>query len=196
MSNNFCQIKISWAAVANIFPKIDKASFQVRKKIKNHSKTFKQYLLKIDLLQKVIIKCFIYLFYEYILTYRGTKYLLNWQNFRRFYLYIMTENMKNIILRNKHILLSEDLKMRHKLKEHKILSAATLPELDDAYTKRVHNFKTISELYTWSSSINYLPNINIPMIFINALDDPIVPEQLLDPIKKFAGGKWRDMRVQ
>lgn len=81
--------------------------------------------------------------------------------------------------------------MRHKLKEHKILSAATLPELDDAYTKRVHNFKTISELYTWSSSINYLPNINIPMIFINALDDPIVPEQLLDPIKKFAGGKRR-----
>lgn len=111
---------------------------------------------------------------------------MNWQNFRRFYLYIMTENMKSIILRHRKILLSDDIKNKYKLIEHEIISAATLPELDDAYTRKVHSFQTISELYSWSSSVNYLGNIQTPMIFINAKDDPIVPEPLLKPIQKFA----------
>ncbi|KAF5301125.1 hypothetical protein FQR65_LT08955 [Abscondita terminalis] len=115
----------------------------------------------------------------------GTKWMLNWQNFRRFYLYIMTENMKNIILKHRHVLLTDEVKNRHKLNEREIIAAATLPELDDAYTRKMHNFDSISELYTWSSSINYLKNINMPMIFINAKDDPIVPQPLLDPIKSF-----------
>jgi abhydrolase domain-containing protein 2 len=113
----------------------------------------------------------------------GTKWLLNWQNFRRFYLYIMTENMKNIILRHRSMLLSEEVKNRYKLNEHEIISAATLPELDEAYTRKVHEFGSLSELYSWSSSINYVNNINKPMIFINSKDDPIVPEPLLEPIK-------------
>lgn len=32
----------------------------------------------------------------------------------------------------------------------------------------------------------YLDNITTPMVFINALDDPIVPDMLLDPIKEHA----------
>lgn len=94
--------------------------------------------------------------------------------------------MKSIILRHRHVLLTEEMKHRHKLNEHEIISAATLPELDDAYTRRVHNFNTITELYSWSSSVNYLNNIETPMVFINAKDDPIVPEPLLEPIKSFA----------
>lgn len=94
--------------------------------------------------------------------------------------------MKSIILRHRNILLSDEMKTRHKLNEHEIISAATLPELDDAYTRKMHNFQTITELYSWSSSINYLNNINMPMVFINAKDDPIVPEPLLKPIQEFA----------
>lgn len=95
--------------------------------------------------------------------------------------------MKNIILRHRTVLLSDENKNKLQLNEHEIISAATLPELDDAYTKKVHNFNTITELYAWSSSINYLNNINLPMVFINSLDDPIIPENLLDPIRNFAG---------
>lgn len=71
------------------------------------------------------------------MIFRGGKVLLNWQNFRRFYLYVMTESMKNLILKHKHILLSEDVKKRCNLNERDIISAATLPELDEAYTRRV-----------------------------------------------------------
>lgn len=116
----------------------------------------------------------------------GTKWLLNWQNFRRFYLYIMTENVKNIIMKHRHILLSEDVKKSFNLNERDIIAAATLPELDEAYTRRVHNFTSVKELYKWSSSINYLSGIEKPMIFINARDDPLVPDELLAPVKEFA----------
>jgi len=76
------------------------------------------------------------LFAAYVF-HRGTKILLNWQNFRRFYLYVMTESMKNLILKHKNMLLSEDVKQRCNLNERDIISAATLPELDEAYTRRV-----------------------------------------------------------
>ena len=49
----------------------------------------------------------------------------------------MTESMKNLILKHKNMLLSEDVKQRCNLNERDIISAATLPELDEAYTRRV-----------------------------------------------------------
>ncbi|XP_011310910.1 abhydrolase domain-containing protein 2 [Fopius arisanus] len=126
----------------------------------------------------------------------GTKFLLNWQNFRRFYLYIMTESVKNIILRHRQALLSESVKQKHGLKEKEILSAATLPELDEAYTRRIHQFRSVKEMYRWSSSINYLNEINSPMVFINALDDPIVPEALLNPIREYAAKKNNSLYIE
>lgn len=115
--------------------------------------------------------------------------MLNWQNFRRFYLYIMTENVKNIIMKHRDVLLSDDVKQKFGLNERDIFAAATLPELDEAYTRRVHDFSSVSDLYKWCSSANYLENISKPIVFINAKDDPIVPEELLLPIKEYAGKK-------
>lgn len=61
----------------------------------------------------------------------------------------MTENLKNIILRHSKVLLSEEVKQRYQLVENEIISAATLPELDEAYTRRVHGFGCITELYKY-----------------------------------------------
>lgn len=117
---------------------------------------------------------------------RGTQWLLTWQNFRRFYLYVMTENVKGIIRKHRHVLLSEDVKKKHQINEFDISTAATLPDLDEAYTRRIHNFASVVDLYHWSSSLNYLTHIKKPMVFINAKDDPLVPEALLVPIKEHA----------
>ena len=51
---------------------------------------------------------------------------------------------------------------------------------------QVHNFKSVEELYKWSSCIYYLNKISTPMVFINALDDPIIHESLLKPIQEHA----------
>ncbi|GAB0097292.1 Abhydrolase domain-containing protein 2 [Sergentomyia squamirostris] len=127
---------------------------------------------------------------------RATNWLLNWQNFRRFYLYVMTENVKQIIMKHRQTLLSDDVKQRCKLNERDIAAAATLPELDEAYTRRVHNFQSVTELYKWSSCINYLQNIETPMVFFNAKDDPLVPVELLKPIREFASEKSHTMYVE
>lgn len=117
---------------------------------------------------------------------KGTKCILQWQNFRRFYLYAITEAMKAIVLRNRSILLSEEAKNKFNLKEKDVVSAATLPELDDAYTRKVYCYQSLAEFYKWSSSCNYVKTIGVPMIYINALDDPLVPEELLVPMREFA----------
>ncbi|XP_077285760.1 abhydrolase domain-containing protein 2 [Arctopsyche grandis] len=124
------------------------------------------------------------------------KYLLHWQNFRRLYLYVMTDNYRNIITRHKHVLLSEEVRKRFQLSENSIVSAGTLPDLDEAYTRRIFNFNSVSDLYFWSSSINYLENIKTPMVFINARDDPLVPDPLLDPIREFANSRDKVVFVE
>jgi len=67
--------------------------------------------------------------------FRGQKMLLEWQNFRRFYLYAVTEAVKSIILRHRTILLSKPVCQKYRLVERDIVAAGTLPELDEAYTR-------------------------------------------------------------
>lgn len=75
------------------------------------------------------------------------QHMLLWSNFRRFYLYIMTENMKRVLMAHHQIVLTEDVKARYQLCERSILSAATLPEFDDAYTRYiVENLKNQSKI--------------------------------------------------
>jgi len=116
----------------------------------------------------------------------GTQHLMNWENFRRLYLYFMTENVKQIIRKHKHILLSDDVKKKHGINESDISYALTLPDLDEVYTRKIHNFPTVHELYQFSSSLNWLSCIKKPMVFINSKDDPLIPEVLLEPIKEHA----------
>lgn len=126
---------------------------------------------------------------------RGTQFLLNWENFRRLYLYVMTENVKQIIRKHRHVLLSDDVKKKYDIKESDISYALTLPALDEVYTRKIHNFPTVNELYQWSSSLNYLSSIKKPMVFINSKDDPLIPEGLLEPIKAHASKLLRITNV-
>ncbi|KAF6201406.1 hypothetical protein GE061_005854 [Apolygus lucorum] len=126
----------------------------------------------------------------------GTKWLLQWANFRRIYLYFITEAVKSLILRHRKMLLSEQAKQMYELSETDIISAATLPELDEAYTRKVHKFKSVPEFYQWSSSINYLPKIKVPQLFLNSMDDPLIPEVLLKPIREHAQNTVRTAFIE
>lgn len=61
--------------------------------------------------------------------------MLEWNNLARLYLFSMTENMRSVILRHKEALLTEEVKRRYNIDERRVLSAATLPELDEVYTR-------------------------------------------------------------
>ena len=67
--------------------------------------------------------------------YSAMQHMLLWSNFRRFYLYIMTENMKRVLMAHQQLVLHEDIRVRYQLCERTIFKAATLPEFDEAYTR-------------------------------------------------------------
>jgi len=53
-----------------------------------------------------------------------------------------------------------------------VLRARTFREFDDAYTAPIHGFTDADDYYRRSSSLNYLINIGIPTLLLQAADDP------------------------
>lgn len=47
----------------------------------------------------------------------------------------------------------------------------TLKDFDDVYTSKAHGFKDAVDYYTKSSALQFLPQIRIPVLLINALND-------------------------
>jgi len=51
----------------------------------------------------------------------------------------------------------------------------TLYDFDDNYTGPLHGYKDAHDYYTRCSCEQFIPNITIPTLLINALDDPFLP---------------------
>lgn len=102
----------------------------------------------------------------------------------RYYVLIMTERLKSLIFRHAGVLLSDEMKTRHQLDERKILKSATLSDLDEAYSRRVGGYDSLERFYADNSCGDRLQSIDLPMVFINARDDPLVPDQLLPVIRR------------
>ncbi|MDP1859433.1 MAG: alpha/beta fold hydrolase [Gemmatimonadaceae bacterium] len=68
----------------------------------------------------------------------------------------------------------------------KLESARTFWEFDDFVTGPVHGFADALDYYTKSSSINLLTSIRRPTLLFNAEDDPFLPTQVLDRVRKLA----------
>ena len=129
-------------------------------------------------------------------AYKGIQFLLEWRNFSRLYLFSMTENMRSVILKHKEALFTDEVKQKCNIDERKVLSAATLPELDEVYTRRIFGLRSAEELYSLDSSVNYMHNIRVPVIFINAKDDPIVHPDLLNIPENFASSHKNCMYIE
>ena len=113
--------------------------------------------------------------------------MLGWEGFRRFYFFIMTENMRTILRTYQKQLFTEEVKQKYEINERAIWSAASLVELDEAYTRRISGFATMEEFYKKSSCVSVWDKIKVPMVFVNAKDDPIVPPPLLRHVRNAAG---------
>ena len=58
----------------------------------------------------------------------------------------------------------------------------TLKDFDDVYTSKAHGFKDAMDYYTKSSSLQFLENIKIPTLVINALNDSFLSHDCF-PVK-------------
>merc|ERR1711953_1221646 len=117
---------------------------------------------------------------------RAMTLLLEWKGFRRIYLYAMTGAMKSIIRRWQRFLFTDEIKRKIGLNERQVLNAATMNELDDLYTRRLAGFSNVTDFYNAMSCSNHLNNIQVPIVFINARDDPIAPPPLLEIVRDAA----------
>jgi predicted alpha/beta-fold hydrolase len=92
----------------------------------------------------------------------------------------MACNLKNIFLRNKEIMLT-----RGDIDIDEVLAAKTIREYDNACTKKMSNYSTVNNYYRDGSCARVIEKVRIPLLCINALDDPIAPVQSIpiDEIK-------------
>ena len=74
-------------------------------------------------------------------------------------------------------LLEKQLKFPNKILDKDIKAIRTLLDFDNLYTSKAHGFKNALEYYTKSSCLQYLPNIGIPTLLINAKDDSFLGEK-------------------
>jgi len=127
---------------------------------------------------------------------KASKLMLEWEGLRRLYLFVMTENFRAIMRRWQKELFPETLKREKGINERSALAAATLFELDDVYTRKRLGFKTLEEMYRSWSSKTYWENIQVPMVYINAQDDPLVPPVMLEPVRQLAAKKQNCLYIE
>jgi predicted alpha/beta-fold hydrolase len=54
-----------------------------------------------------------------------------------------------------------------------VMAAKTIREFDDACTRKMFNYTTVNNYYRDASSCRFIEHVKIPLLCMNALDDPI-----------------------
>ncbi|XP_050397022.1 monoacylglycerol lipase ABHD2 isoform X1 [Patella vulgata] len=112
--------------------------------------------------------------------------LLSWESGRRMYSYFMAVNLRNLIKHHKDILLGKEAIARYgPFDEDAIYASSSLLDIDVSYSLKTAEFRNYQEYYHWASCKQYLKGIEIPLIILNAKDDPIVPPVLYETAKKY-----------
>lgn len=112
------------------------------------------------------------------------------------YQYFLCRSAKVLINRHKNVLLTDEIVKRYNLDVNAIFTSKSLFTLDELYTRRIFGFDSIREYYRKSSAVHYLQNIQVPMIFINARDDPILSDPLLSSYRAFAKSRKKVIAIE
>ena len=67
-----------------------------------------------------------------------------------------------------------------------IAAARTIYSFDHAVTAPLHGFESADDYYTRSSSIHFLGQIRLPTLLLSAGDDPFLPSDVLDDVRRIA----------
>lgn len=70
----------------------------------------------------------------------------------------------------------------------KLAAMRTMYDFDDNLTAPVHGFRDADDYYTQSSSLSWLDRIRVNTLLLSALDDPFLPPEVLDEVRRVAAG--------
>jgi hypothetical protein len=68
----------------------------------------------------------------------------------------------------------------------KIAALRTLEDFDNLITGPLHGFRDAQDYYRRSSSLPYLPRIRLNTLLLSAIDDPMLPPEVLDDVRATA----------
>ncbi|KAK2539427.1 Abhd2 [Columba livia] len=113
---------------------------------------------------------------------RAQETFMQWDQCRRFYNFLMADNMKKIILSHRQVLFGDNTKKPQSLSDtdlSKLYTATSLMQIDDSVMRKFHGYSSLKEYYEEESCLHYLHGIYVPLLLVNAADDPLVHESLL-----------------
>jgi uncharacterized protein len=70
--------------------------------------------------------------------------------------------------------------------QERIGALRTLEDFDNLITGPLHGFRDAQDYYARSSSLPYLKNIRLKTLLFSAADDPMLPPEVLDEVRKAA----------
>ncbi|KAL1915911.1 uncharacterized protein VTP21DRAFT_6299 [Calcarisporiella thermophila] len=91
---------------------------------------------------------------------------------KHFYSPVMSSNLVRNVKRFKNILGQHTGGLDVEL----ILKARSLHEFDSLCTSKAFGYSTADEYYRLNSSVLFLPKVRVPLLCLNAQDDPVAPE--------------------
>jgi abhydrolase domain-containing protein 2 len=111
-----------------------------------------------------------------------------WENLGKLYLSFCTSLHRSMLQRWRIQLFSDEVKSKG-INVAEVLSAKTLFEIDDVYSRKLYGYDTIEKMYSdWSCNM-YWENISVPIVFINATDDPFTPKKQIEEAKLFVNNR-------
>ncbi|RXM96526.1 Abhydrolase domain-containing protein 2-A [Acipenser ruthenus] len=114
---------------------------------------------------------------------RAQETFLQWDQCRRFYNFLMADNMKRIILSHRGMLFGESSNKRPRMMEDadlsRLFTATSLMQIDDNIMRKFHGYDSLKEYYEKDSCVHYIHNVNVPLLLVNTSDDPLVHPSLL-----------------
>ncbi|XP_034638800.1 monoacylglycerol lipase ABHD2 [Trachemys scripta elegans] len=113
---------------------------------------------------------------------RAQETFMQWDQCRRFYNFLMADNMKKIILSHRQVLFGDSVKQPQTLVDSdlsRLYTATSLMQIDDTIMRKFHGYSSLKEYYEKESCLHYLPRIHVPLMLVNAADDPLVHDSLL-----------------
>jgi predicted alpha/beta-fold hydrolase len=70
--------------------------------------------------------------------------------------------------------------------QERIAALRTLEDFDDLITGPLHGFRDAQDYYARSSSLPYLKKIKLTTLLLSAIDDPMLPAEVLDEVREAA----------
>jgi predicted alpha/beta-fold hydrolase len=65
-------------------------------------------------------------------------------------------------------------------------AARSIYQFDEAITAPVHGFADAHDYYSRSSAISWIHRIRVPTLLLSAMDDPFLPDGVLDEVRRIA----------